>query len=46
MKTNLQFWSYLAEFFLEIEMFQRKVLEQINAHILCLKTFLIMPFMR
>jgi hypothetical protein len=39
MKTSLHFWSYLAEFVLEIEIFQRKDVVQINAHILCLITF-------
>ena len=30
MKTYLQLWSYLAEFFLEWEMFQTEVVEKIN----------------
>ena len=39
MKTNLHFWSYLAQLFLELEMFQTKVVEKIKTHILCSKTF-------
>jgi len=35
MKTNIRFWSYLAHFFLEWEMFQTKVVEKIKTHILC-----------
>ena len=35
MKANVNFWSYLAYFFLEWEMFQTKVVEKINTHILC-----------
>ena len=35
MKTNIHFWSYLAQFFLEWGMFQIKVLEKIKTHILC-----------
>ena len=34
MKTNIHFWSYLAQFFLEREMFQTKVVEKIKTHIL------------
>ena len=34
MKTNVHFWSYLARFFLEWEMFQSKVVEKIKTHIL------------
>ena len=34
MKTNVHFWSYLAELFLEREMFQTKVVEKIKTHIL------------
>jgi len=29
MKTNIQFWSYLPQFFLEWEMFQTKAVEKI-----------------
>ena len=39
MKTNIHFWSYLAQFFLEWEIFQTKVLEKIKTHILCLVIF-------
>ena len=39
MKTNKQFWSYLAQFFLEWEMFQTKFVEEIKTHILCSVTF-------
>jgi len=39
MKTNGHFWSYLAYFFLEWEMFQSKVVEKIEPHILCSVTF-------
>ena len=30
MKTNIYFWSYLAQFFLEREMFQTKIIEKIK----------------
>ena len=39
MKTNKHFWSYLAHFFLEWEMFQTNVVEKIKTHILCSVTF-------
>ena len=32
-------WQYLAEFFLELEMLQTKVVENIKAHILCSISF-------
>jgi hypothetical protein len=36
MKTNIHFFvSYLAEFFLQYELFQTKVVEKIKTHILC-----------
>ena len=35
MKTNTQFWSYPAQFFLEWEMFQIKFVQKIKIHILC-----------
>jgi hypothetical protein len=35
MKTNKHFWSYLAQFLLEWEMFQIKIVEEIKTHILC-----------
>ena len=38
MKTYVHLW-YLAEFFLEWEMFQTKVAERIKTHILCPITF-------
>jgi len=34
-KTDIHFWSYLAPFFLELKMFQTKVVEKIKTHILC-----------
>jgi len=42
MKTNIQFESYYAQFFLEKEMFRRKVIEKIKTFFL--KKFV--PFMR
>jgi len=39
MKTDIHFWSYLAQFFLEWEMFQTKVVEKIKPHILYSVTF-------
>ena len=39
MTTDIHFWSYLAQFFLESEMFQTKVVEKIKTHILCSVTF-------
>jgi len=33
METNIRFWSYLAHFFLEWEMFQTKVVEKIKTHV-------------
>jgi hypothetical protein len=46
LKTNTHFWSYLAKFLLDGEMFQRKLAEKIKTHILCPKTFFlkIVPF--
>ena len=35
MKTNIRFWSYLALFFLEWEMFQIYFVQKIKRHILC-----------
>jgi len=35
MKTNIYFWSYLAQFFLEWEKFQTKFVEKIKTHMLC-----------
>ena len=34
MKTNIHFWSYLAQFFLEWKMFQTRVVHRIKTHIL------------
>ena len=39
MKTNIHFCYYLANFFIEREMFQTKVVEKIKTHILCSVTF-------
>jgi len=39
MKTNTHFSSHLAQFFLQLEMFQTKVLVEIKIHILCSVTF-------
>jgi hypothetical protein len=33
MKTNIHFWSHLAEFSLELEMSQRSFVEEIKTHI-------------
>jgi len=38
-RYNIHFWSYLAHFFLEWEMFQTKVVEKIKTHVLCSVTF-------
>jgi hypothetical protein len=32
MNTNAHFWSYLAQFFVEWEMFQTDVAEEIKTH--------------
>jgi hypothetical protein len=47
-KTFLHLWQYLAEFFLEWEIFQIKVVEKIKTHILCSVILFpkIVPFMR
>ena len=34
METKAQLWSYLAQFFLEWEMLQAKVVENIKTHVL------------
>jgi hypothetical protein len=39
MKTNIQFWSYLTQFFLEWEIFQTEVVQKIKTRILCSITF-------
>jgi hypothetical protein len=49
MQTSIHFWSYLAKFFLEWKIFQIKVVEKIEAHILFSVTFFfskIVQFMR
>jgi len=33
MKTDVQFWSHLAQFFFEWKIFQIKVVEKIETHI-------------
>jgi hypothetical protein len=38
-KTDVHFSSHLAQFLLEREMFQTKVVEKIETHILCSTTF-------
>ena len=39
MKTNIYLLFYLDEFFLECKIFQTKVIEKIEIHMLCLVTF-------
>jgi len=39
MKTDIHLTSYLAQFFLEWEMFQTNIVEKIKTHILCPKTY-------
>jgi hypothetical protein len=39
MKTNIRLWTCLTHFFLEWEMFQTKILEKIETHILCSMIF-------
>jgi hypothetical protein len=34
-QTDIHFWSYPAQFFLEWEMFQTKVVQKIKRHIVC-----------
>ena len=38
-RLNVHLWQYLAEFFLEWEIFQTKVVEKIKTHSLCSVTF-------
>ena len=38
-KSNIHFWSYFTQIFLEWEMFRTKALEKIETHILCSITF-------
>ena len=35
MEANIRFWSYLAQFFFEWEMFQTNIVDKIKTHILC-----------
>ena len=47
MHTNMQFWSYFAQLFLEWKMFQIKFVEKNKTHILRSVTVSkIVPFMR
>jgi len=39
MTINIHFWWYLAQFFLEREMFRTEVVQKIKTHILCSITF-------
>jgi len=39
MRTNIRLLSYPAHFFLELEMFQTKVAQEIKTRILCSITF-------
>jgi hypothetical protein len=39
MKTFRHLWQYVAELFLEWEIFQMKVVAKIKAHVLCSITF-------
>jgi len=39
MQTDIHFWSYLAQFFLEREKFQKKFVGKIKTHIFCSVTF-------
>jgi hypothetical protein len=47
MKNNVRFWSYVAQFFSECEVFQSQVAEKLKTHILCSNFFFskILPFM-
>jgi len=35
MRTDIYFWSYLVQFFLEWEIFLTNVVQEIKTHILC-----------
>jgi hypothetical protein len=39
MKTTIHFWIYLAQFFLEWEMLQEKVVEKVRTYVSCSVTF-------
>ena len=43
MKISTHFGSYLAQFLLQWEMFQTKVVEEIKTHILCPITYFLTP---
>ena len=45
METKMHFWSYLAQFSLEWEMFQTKVVGEIKTHIIFSKTFFFLFFL-
>jgi hypothetical protein len=42
-KSDVHFWSYVAQFYLEWDMFQTQVVEKIKTHILCSITFIFPP---
>ena len=44
MKTDMHFWSYLAHFFLEWEMFRTEVVEKVKTHILYSVTFFLKSY--
>ena len=44
MKTDIHFWAYLAQFFLEWKIFQIKVVEEIKTHILYSVTFFLKTY--
>jgi hypothetical protein len=39
MKTCVHLWLYIAELFLELQMFQIKIVEEMKSHILCPVSF-------
>jgi len=39
MQTDIHYWSYLAQFFLEWQIFQTKFVEKFKTHILSSVTF-------
>ena len=41
MSIYVYFWSYLAQFFLELEILQTNVVEKIETHILCSIIFIL-----
>ena len=46
MTTSVRFWSFIAQFFFESEMFQAKFVHKIKSHILRSITFFFKMFMR